>query len=136
MAKGQTMIYKTLLRTLQIDQLEIFFLCNKCTLKGYSETFPVFENKGKKYNQFHLLMLFQKRIVHTQLYIYFFIPFGFFLVCTKTYSVINMQYLFVKFVKFAVFNATVDITKVQLNILVYKRVLQTKRYTIFMLVIL
>jgi len=50
MAKGQTMIYKTLLRTLQIDQLEIFFLCNKCTLKGYSETFPVFENKGKKHN--------------------------------------------------------------------------------------
>ena len=32
------MIYKTLLRTLQIDQLEIFFLCNKCTLKGHSET--------------------------------------------------------------------------------------------------
>ena len=44
-----------------------------------------------------------------------------------------MQYLFVKF---AVLNATVDITKVQLNILVYKRVLQTKRYTIVMLVIL
>jgi hypothetical protein len=37
-AKGQTMIYKTLLRTQQIDQLEIFFLCNKCTLKGHSET--------------------------------------------------------------------------------------------------
>ena len=133
MAKGQTMIYKTLLRTLQIDQLEIFFLCNKCTLKVHYETFPVFENKGKKHNQFHLLMLFQKCIVHTQLYIYFFIPFGFFLVCTKTYSVINMQYLFVKF---AVLNATVDITKVQLNILVYKRVLQAKRYTIVMLVIL
>jgi len=47
MAKGQTMIYKTLLRTIQIDQLEILFLCNKCTLKGHSETFPVFENKGK-----------------------------------------------------------------------------------------
>ena len=44
-----------------------------------------------------------------------------------------MQYLFVKF---AVLNATVDITKVQLHILVYKRVLQTKRYAIFLLVIL
>jgi hypothetical protein len=44
-----------------------------------------------------------------------------------------MHYLFVKF---AVLNATVDITKVQLNILVYKRVLQAKRYTIVMLVIL
>jgi hypothetical protein len=50
MAKGQTMIYKTLLRTLQIDQPEIFFLRNKCTLKSHSETFPVFENKGKKHN--------------------------------------------------------------------------------------
>jgi len=34
------------------------------------------------------------------------------------------------------FNTTVDITKVQLNVLVYKRVLQTKRYTVLMLVIL
>ena len=32
------MIYKTLLRTLQIDKIEIFFLCNKCTWKGHSET--------------------------------------------------------------------------------------------------
>jgi len=45
--RGQTMIYKTLLRKLKIGQHEIFFLCNKCTLKGHSGTFPVFENKGK-----------------------------------------------------------------------------------------
>jgi hypothetical protein len=32
------MIYKTLLRALQIDKIEIFFLCKKCTWKGHSET--------------------------------------------------------------------------------------------------
>jgi hypothetical protein len=45
--RGQPMMYKTLLRKLKIEQHPIFFLCNKCTLKVHSETFPVFENKGK-----------------------------------------------------------------------------------------
>jgi hypothetical protein len=53
--RGQPMMYKTLLRKLKIEQHLIFFLCNKCTLKGHSETFPVFENKGKYYNSFIFL---------------------------------------------------------------------------------
>jgi type I site-specific restriction-modification system R (restriction) subunit len=43
--RGQTMMYKTLLRKLKIEQHLLFFLCNKCTLKDICETFPVFENK-------------------------------------------------------------------------------------------
>ena len=43
--RGQTMMYKTLLRKLKIEQHLLFFLCNKCTLKDICETVPVFENK-------------------------------------------------------------------------------------------
>ena len=58
--RGQPMMYKTLLRKQKIEQHLIFFLCNKYTLKGHSETFPVFENKGKYYNSFIFLSRYSR----------------------------------------------------------------------------